>query len=331
MLRPVPGIALVGGCLVPDDVQADHALVALLEQLARLGYAFVAPSPETHRRVLAHKSRPAASSLRDIFGWSLPFGREAIPPRIFGLLSSAQMLRKEADLYRSLVRVSSIGEKLFLHSCYPTDRRDSVFFGPDTYRFVRFIQSEMAGQAPVQHVVDIGTGAGAGAVAAAARFPDARLTLTDINPLALRFARINARHAGIEIETVEGSGVDPVSDAFDLAIANPPFIIDAAKRAYRDGGGMLGSAVSLAWAAATARRLPPRGRLLLYTGSAISDGQDRLQAALQEMVPAHGCTLRYAEIDPDIFGELLDEPEYERVERIAAVGAVIEKTSSCSC
>jgi hypothetical protein len=35
--------------------------------------------------------------------------------------------------------------------------------------------------------------------------------------------------------------------------------------------------------------------------------------------------MSYAEIDPDIFGEELDSPGYEQVERIAAVGAVIEK------
>ena len=62
----------------------------------------------------------------------------------------------------------------------------------------------------------------------------------------------------------------------------------------------------------------------LYTGSAIVDGTDRLERSC-----AHGrrtlCALRYIELDPDIFGEQLDEPGYEDVERIAAVGAVIER------
>ena len=74
---------------------------------------------------------------------------------------------------------------------------------------------------------------------------------------------------------------------------------------------MHGAALSLDWALAAARRLAPGGRMLLYTGSAIVDGEDRLEAALRARLPA-GCTLRYAELDPDIFGEQLDEPGYRR-------------------
>jgi hypothetical protein len=35
--------------------------------------------------------------------------------------------------------------------------------------------------------------------------------------------------------------------------------------------------------------------------------------------------MRYAEIDPDIFGEELGRATYSRVERIAAIGAVIKR------
>jgi hypothetical protein len=66
--------------------------------------------------------------------------------------------------------------------------------------------------------------------------------------------------------------------------------------------------------------------MLLYTGSAIVAGEDRLAAALSEQLPALGCALDYAEIDSDIFGDQLDEPGYEQVERIAAIGAVITRT-----
>ena len=90
---------------------------------------------------------------------------------------------------------------------------------------------------------------------------------------------------------------------------------------------MHGAALSLDWALAAAGRLAAGGRLLLYTGSAIVGGEDRLEAALRARLPALGCTLRYAELDPDIFGEQLDEPGYEDVERIAAVGAVIVRAA----
>ena len=65
--------------------------------------------------------------------------------------------------------------------------------------------------------------------------------------------------------------------------------------------------------------------MLLYTGVAIVDGRDALCEALERALPDLGCTLRYREIDPDIFGEELEKPPYADVERIAAVGAVVEK------
>jgi len=54
---------------------------------------------------------------------------------------------------------------------------------------------------------------------------------------------------------------------------------------------------------------------------------DELRAALERELPALGCTLRYRELDPDLFGEELDKPAYADVERIAAVGAVVERSA----
>ena len=172
-------------------------------------------------------------------------------------------------------------------------------------------------------LVDMGAGSGAGAICAAASLPGARLTLVDSNPEALRLARINAAAAGVAVETVEGASLDAVGGKFDLLIANPPYIADAGGPAYRDGGGMNGAALALEWTLAAARR---RGDVLLYTGSAIVDGEDALRTALERALPALGCALRYEEIDPDLFGEELDKPAYRDVERIAAVGAVISVT-----
>jgi hypothetical protein len=108
-------------------------------------------------------------------------------------------------------------------------------------------------------------------------------------------------------------------------IANPPFVMDEEGRAYRDGGDLYGLRLSLDWAEEAMRRLPAGGAMLLYTGSAIVGGRDGFRDALGRSAPALGFTLRYAELDPDIFGELLDEPAYREVERIAAVGAVLVK------
>lgn len=301
------------------------ALLSLLEGLAGAGYRFVTVTPETHRRVIGRSPGRTAGDLCDVFGWNLAFEPGLLPPPMRDALERSGRVSHEGALWRSRVRVASVDGRLFLHSAYPTDEADAVFFGPDSYRYVRFLRTGLTRLGPVRHLVDIGAGSGVGAIMAAALVPGARLTATDINPLALRFARVNARHAGVELETVEASGLDGVEGPVDLVVANPPFVADPAGRLYRDGGGMHGARLSLDWALAAARRIEPGGTMLLYTGSAIVAGRDALGEALQERLPDLGCTLRYAEIDPDIFGELLDQPDYEDAERVAAVGAVIRK------
>ncbi len=50
-----------------------------------------------------------------------------MPAEILEHLSHAGMIDRKEGLLRSKVRVSSIGERLFLHSAYPTEAEDSVF------------------------------------------------------------------------------------------------------------------------------------------------------------------------------------------------------------
>jgi methylase of polypeptide subunit release factors len=238
-------------------------------------------------------------------------------------LEAAELVEPADGLLKSRVRVSRVHGKLFVHSAYPTQDEDAVFLGPDTYRFADFVRDELARVPDVRRLVDIGAGAGVGAITAASLVPGARLTLLDINAGALRIAGVNAKHAGLEVELIEGEGIADVSGLLDLAIANPPYIMDEEDRAYRDGGGMHGAQMSLDWALAAAHRLEPGGRMLLYTGVAIVEGRDELREALERELPGLGCSLRYREIDPDIFGEELEKPAYADVERIAAVGAVI--------
>jgi methylase of polypeptide subunit release factors len=304
---------------------ADLALLALLRAVDATGYRFVTVTPETHRRRLARRGTAAARNFRDVFGWSLLFDEALLPELVMDALRRSGMLVRAKGRWKSLVRISSLGSRLFLHSAFPTDDADSVFLGPDSYRFATFIEAEMPALGRVHRLVDIGAGAGVGGLVAAGLAPRAAVVLTDINPAALRLARINAVHAGVEIETVEGAGLNGVAAGFDLAVANPPFIVDPAGRAYRDGGDLHGARLSLDWALEATRKVAAGGTVLLYTGSAIVEGRDALREALEPAVTEAGCTIRYREIDPDIFGEQLDEPAYEAVERIAAIGAVIRR------
>jgi hypothetical protein len=307
-----------------DDIKG--TLLALLQALAGHGYRFITVTPETHRRVLANRKSERARDLRDIFGWSMSFERERLPPPLWDPLARAGMVEAAGNgLWRSRVRVSSAWDTLFIHSAYPTDAPDSVFFGPDSYSFIAFLESELPALAPVRRLVDVGTGSGIGAIAAARVLPQARLTLTDINPLALHLARVNACYAGLAVETVEAAGLSGVVGDFDLVIANPPFVMDEEDRAYRDGGDLNGLRLSLDWAEESMRRVQSGGAVLLYTGSAIVGGRDSFRDRLGATAHSLGCTMRYCELDPDIFGELLDEPAYREVERIAAIGAVLRK------
>lgn len=307
--------------------ESDAALLRLIEALGRRGYRFVTPTPATHARVFARADRRVARDLADVLGWSLPFAPPAIDAEILALLEAAGALEATDDLLRSTLRVSSLKGRLFLHSAYPTDAADSVFFGPDSYRFADLIEAELAAEpvADGDRIVDIGTGAGVGAVVAASLCPEARVGMTDVNPKALRLAAVNARAAGLAIRAVESDNLDPIDGAIDLALANPPYIVDAHARTYRDGGGMHGGQVSIDMARMAIARLAPGGRLILYTGSAIVRGEDRLRAALATLAGAQDCRLRYRELDPDVFGEELDNPAYAEVDRIAIVAAIVTK------
>ena len=304
----------------------NEALLRLLTELDDGGYDFITVTPETHRRVLERRKGEKAHDWRDVFGWSMPFESELLAGPVLDVLEEAGAVAREGALLRSKVRVSSLAGRLFLHSAYPTTDEDSVFFGPDTYRFARFLEAELAAVDGVRHLVDIGAGSGAGGITAAALVEPVQVSLTDINPVALGLAATNAAAASIEVSLVEG-GLDAVQGPVDLIIANPPYIADPLGREYRDGGDGVGSGLSIEWALQGARRLEAGGTMLLYSGSPIIGGEDRLLTQLAEGLDEVGCTLRYEELDPDVFGEELEQPAYRdaKVERIAAIGAVIRK------
>ncbi len=288
-------------------------------------YSFVTPTPATHQRFLERHAR-WARDLRDVFGWNLLFRPDLLPPDLLCVLNEHDLLDAcPGGLVRSRIRISSLGTLRFIHSAYPTDEPDAVFFGPDSYRFARFLEAQLPQAGQVAHLVDMGAGSGVGGIVASALIGAAKITLLDINPAALRLAAANATVAGVSAECVVGGSLADVEGDIDLVIANPPFMIDGHGRAYRDGGDMHGARLSLDWALEGVERLTGGGTMLLYTGSAIVDGRDALRDALATALEALGCSLAYEEIDPDIFGEVLDEPGYADVERVAAVGAVIRK------
>lgn len=303
------------------------ALRALLAWLKTSGYRFVTITPASHRRVVSRPGRERAADAADAFGWSLPFSRELLPNDLFEALDGAGLLSPaHSGLYRSTVRVSSLGGDLYLHSAFPTDDDDAVFFGPDSYRFAALIKRELERREnPVGSVVDIGTGSGVGAIVAGHLRPAAHLAGTDVNEQALAFAEINAQTAGLRLELEKAEALDRLARQWDFIIANPPYMIDPDARAYRDGGDKLGADISLTMARDALRHLAPGGLFVLYTGTAIVRGHDGLHEELAKMAASARMTLAYGEIDPDVFGEELSSRVYREVDRIAVVSAIFER------
>jgi methylase of polypeptide subunit release factors len=304
-----------------SDVAADNALRQLGTALKDSGYTFTTITPATHQRVNARPANARARNLRDVFGWSRPFGPGVLPEPIVGLMDAAGVLHRDGDTWRSLVRFSSYDGELFVHSAFPTAAADSVFFGPDTYRMADAAAAHVESrERPVRRAVDIGCGTGAGAITVAKRAPGAEVLGVDINDAALRFTRINTELAGTpSVRPCHSNLLDDVDGGFDLIISNPPFMIDPAGRAYRDGGGEHGHELSLAIIDAAAKRLEPGGSLVLFSGAGIVDGADPFRSAAAERLSGTDLSWSYREVDPDVYGEELDGPAYAHAERIAVV------------
>ena len=310
-----------------NDEALVRALIEVGTWLQDIGYSFITVTPATHQRVLARSDRPA-QFVTDVFGWSRPFMRALLPAHIVAVMESAGLVENTDGLLRSKIRFSSLGGLLYVHSAYPTHAADAVFFGPDTYRFAALVTrtvKQHAGAA-IGNVIDIGCGAGAGGITALQaidRGETVQLTMADINPTALLYARVNARLAKVaNASTALSNLFENVSSPADLIIANPPYLVDAARRAYRHGGGELGYELSVRIVREALPRLAPGGILILYTGAPIVGGVDKFREAIAPVITDEQIDVSYDEIDPDVFGEELENIAYRGVDRIAAVSLI---------
>ncbi len=323
---PVPSTQAQSGIFNAAEpampVPAEDALITLGRHLLASGYAFTTPTPATHERVNRRGENAWGSSARDILGWSRPFRRTAATEQLLSLMIGAGVAVPHLDGWRSTVRASTLEGHLVFHSAFPTTDADAVFFGPDTYRFVRTVKADLQLHAAraVYRAVEIGCGAGPAAIAIARACPRAEVIAADINHKALALTALNAQLAGTaNLRTCHSDLLDGVDGQFDLIVANPPYLLDPDARTYRHGGGELGDGLSLRIVEQAMERLAPGGRLLLYTGVAIVEGRDAFRDAAVALLEHAGMPWQYDELDPDVFGEELDTPAYRRAERIAAV------------
>ena len=314
------------------SAESKAALQALGKALKQHAYQFACVTPLTQRRVNARASAAWAYDLPGIFGWNRPFQAALPGPALLALMRRANLVNGGPGTLRSRLRTSTLCGQLYFHSAFPTTTADAVFFGPDTCRFIRALRASLPVlEHPVRRAVDIGCGAGPGAITIAQAYPGAQVFGADINPAALVLTEVNARIAGVtNLIPVSSNLLKQVPGEFDLIVSNPPYLLDREQRAYRHGGGELGAGLSIAVVEEAIRRLAPGGTLLLYTGVAMVASADPFRIAIEPRLRAANFTWSYEEIDPDVFGEELDNPAYGFCDRIAAVWLCATKPGRAS-
>ncbi len=313
------------------DTAQQQALLFLLDFLKQRDYQFTAITPLSHQRILSRKSQEknTAITLRDIFGWNLAFVETDLEPALFEILKDNQLIHFQDHQWLSDVRVASLDGELFIHSSFPTVQQDSVFFGPDTYRFKYYLKQYLAARPhSFKRAVELCCGTSAAAISMAKHYPDlSEIIVSDLNPKALLYSQINAGFAGQNnITPVSSNLFAHIEGQFDLIFANPPYLMDADQRQYRHGGNQLdGNELAFNIVKEGIQRLNPQGCLFLYTGVAIrADGNpflEQLEKLIGSQPNMHWC---YEEIDPDVFGEELEQPAYRQIERIALVLVKVE-------
>jgi methylase of polypeptide subunit release factors len=200
-----------------------------------------------------------------------------------GIGAGAESTGAESTSHRSTGTDSTGGESTGTDSTVGVNRADLVLG-------VGGASTTLAGltvREPVGSALDLGTGSGVQALHASRHAT--RVTATDVNPRALRFAALTLALSGArEADLREGSLFEPVGDErFDLIVSNPPFVISPAGRfTYRDGG-MAGDDLCRTLVQQSADHLNDGGYCQLLANWQHSEGQD-WRERLSSWIP-RGC------------------------------------------
>jgi methylase of polypeptide subunit release factors len=270
-----------------------------------------------------------------------------VSDNIFQSLRELSIITSSGDKFRSIIRVSNFylpthpirdhesASLYYIHSSFPASS-DSVFFGPDTYLFVSFLQSAARHlpQAP-SSVIDVCCGSGAGVIHMARTYPQAKAIGLDLNPRALKLGSVNAELADAHVEFHESNLYAAVPDKLkstgvDLIVSNPPYIASSADGEdlpiYADGGAEFGLDISIRIVEEGLRILSSSGIIMVYTGVAIPTADPGHDAFLQKLIAVEGAELaEYTILHPDMWPEEIGQGAYADVCRIQVVGAVLRR------
>ncbi len=197
---------------------------------------------------------------------------------------------------RELVRRRGQGEPLqhllgtveFAGRVFLCDKR-ALVPRPETEQLVEVI-ADCRLQIADCRILDVGTGSGVIALGLAAKFPDAKITATDISDEALKLARENAERLGLtnRVEFLKGDLLTYVNHAYDLIVANLPYVATGdraglSREVLHDPevalfGGERGDEVVRRLIEAAPAHLKPGGLLALEVGLGQADDLAALMA-----------------------------------------------------
>jgi methylase of polypeptide subunit release factors len=273
-----------------------------------------------------------------------------VPNHLFEGLHKASIVTQSKDgKFRSTIRVSNFylpnvsirdgddaaASLYYIHSSFPASS-DSVFFGPDTYLFISFLQTATRHiSQPPNSIIDVCCGSGAGAIHMARTYPQARSIGLDLNPRALGLGHVNAQLAATAVDFYESNLYAAVpntlkSAGVDLIISNPPYIASSPNGEdlpiYADGGAGFGLDISLRIVEEGIKILSASGTIVVYTGVAIPTANPGHDAFLEKLKSVKDAELaEYTILHPDMWPEEIGQGAYAEVGRIQAVGAVLKR------
>jgi hypothetical protein len=243
----------------PPRAETTHAGVELARSLRQAGYEahriqerlatgdqLLASSPELPSYLRRLGDADELAVLLRLFLLGVPVLRARfdtlVGEELRSLLAGAGLLVTDDDVVHGAARIVPHDELLIAsdHAGAAEEHADHV---PGVHRpSVALAHLTVRGEG--ERALDLCTGNGIQAILLAAHAE--HVVATDVNERALRYAAFNAALNGVDnVETRHGSFFEPVGgEQFDLAVANPPYVVSPESTFLFRNGEMSGDAVS---------------------------------------------------------------------------------------
>jgi hypothetical protein len=246
-----------------------------------------------YRRLLS----PDARTLYDAFVAGRPLAeaqwRGILGDRVAGWRDRGLLSAVSHRKWRCVFRVAPLDDRLLLTDPFDLSTRWRVHLGQDSINMASFVARRSC---PANSALDVGTGTGVQLLS----FRQAIATGlgVDINPRAVRMARLNLAINGLSHWNVEERDVFAPNwnpEPFDLVTWNLPFLFypaEAGAENLASQGGHLGIALTLNFVERLPSLLAANGVAYLMTSAPIMfDGENRLESELAALAQRYSLDL----------------------------------------